>query len=123
MSAIIQINSGTPGVSNDNLELGAVVTLTSVDTALHSYTWAIVSQPEGPNDNIVGSGQIVTFTPTKEGSYLVKLTVDFGDPSEDSQQLIAAVRELETGNRIPARRSRTASTTAGLILSTLSSSA
>lgn len=102
MAAIIQINSGTPGVSNDNLELGAVVTLTSVDTALHSYTWAIVSQPAGPNDSIVGSGQIVTFTPTKEGSYLVKLTVDFGYPSEDSQQLIAAVRELETGDRIPA---------------------
>ena len=102
MAAIIQINSGTGGVSNDNLPLDTIVTLTSVDTALHSYTWAIVSQPEGPNDNIVGSGQIVTFTPTKEGSYLVKLTVDFGYPSEDSQQLIAAVRELETGDRIPA---------------------
>jgi hypothetical protein len=102
MAAIIQINSGTPGVSNDNLPLDVVVTLTSVNTALHSYTWAIVSQPEGQNDNIVGSGQVVTFTPTKEGSYLVKLTVDFGYPSEDSQQLIAAVRELETGNRIPA---------------------
>jgi len=102
MAAIIQINSGTPGVSNDNLPLDGLVTLTSVNTALHSYTWAIVSQPEGPNDNIVGSGQVVTFTPTKEGSYLVKLTVDFGYPSEDSQQLIAAVRELETGNRIPA---------------------
>ena len=102
MSAIIQINSGTPGVSNDNLPLDTVVTLTSVDTALHSYTWAIVSQPEGPNDVIVGSGKIVSFTPTKEGSYLVKLTVDFGYPSEDSQQLIAAVRELETGDRIPA---------------------
>lgn len=102
MSAIIRINSGTPGVSNDNLPLGQVVTLTSVDTALHSYTWSIVSQPEGPNDAIVGSGQTVTFTPTKEGSYLVKLTVDFGYLSQDSQQLIAAVRELETGNRIPA---------------------
>jgi hypothetical protein len=102
MAAIIQINSGTPGVSNDNLPLDGLVTLTSVNTALYSYTWAIVSQPEGPNDNIVGSGQVVTFTPTKEGSYLVKLTVDFGYPSEDSQQLIAAVRELETGNRIPA---------------------
>jgi hypothetical protein len=102
MAAIIQINSGTGGVSNDNLPLDGLVTLTSVDTALYSYTWAIVSQPEGPNDNIVGSGKIVTFTPTKEGSYLVKLTVDFGYPSEDSQQLIAAVRELETGDRIPA---------------------
>ena len=102
MAAIIQINSGTGGVSNDNLPLDAVVTLTSVDTALHSYTWAIVSQPEGPLDAIVGSGQVVTFTPRKEGSYLVKLTVDFGYPSEDSQQLIAAVRELETGDRIPA---------------------
>ena len=48
MAAIIQINSGTGGVSNDNLPLDTIVTLTSVDTALHSYTWAIVSQPEGP---------------------------------------------------------------------------
>ena len=102
MAAIIRINGGTPGVSNDNLPLNTVVTLTSVDTALHSYTWAIVSQPEGTIDPIIGSGQSVTFYPTKEGSYLVKLTVDFGYPSESSQQLIAAVRELETGNRIPA---------------------
>jgi hypothetical protein len=101
MAAIISIGGFPGGVSNDNLPLGVSCSLFSVDTAT-TYTWSIVSQPAGPNDSIVGSGQSVSFTPTKEGSYLVRLTVDVGLPSEDSQQLIAAVRELETGDRIPA---------------------
>ena len=101
MAAIISIQGGPGGASNDNLVLGASCSLHSVDTAT-TYTWSLLSQPAGPNDSIVGSGQTVSFTPTKEGSYLVKLIVDIGLPSESSSQLIAAVRELETGDRIPA---------------------
>ena len=101
MAAIISIQGGPGGASNDNLVLGASCSLFSVNTAT-TYTWSLLSQPAGPNDLIVGSGQTVSFTPTKEGSYLVKLIVDIGLPSESSSQLIAAVRELETGDRIPA---------------------
>lgn len=101
MAAIISIAGGPGGVSNDNLALGASCSLHSVDTAT-TYTWSLLSQPAGPNDLIVGSGRTVSFTPTKEGSYLVKLIVDIGLPSESASQLVAAVRELETGDRIPA---------------------
>jgi hypothetical protein len=102
MAAIIQINGGTAGVSNDNITLGSTVSLYSVDPAT-TYQWAIVSQPAGPTDALVTPTQrAASFTASKEGSYLLLLTVDDGLPTESSQQLIAAVRELETGDRVPA---------------------
>ena len=102
MAAIIQINGGTAGVSDDNVTLGSAVALYSVDAAT-TYQWAIVSQPAGATDALVTPTQRgASFTASKEGSYLLLLTVDDGLPTEDSQQLIAAVRELETGDRIPA---------------------
>lgn len=102
MAAIIQINSGTPGLSNDNVTIGSTVTLYSFDAAT-TYQWAILSQPEGPTDALVTPTQRgASFTASKEGSYLLVLTVDDGLPTESTQQLIAAVRELETGDRIPA---------------------
>ena len=102
MAAIIRINGGTAGVSNDNITLGSTVSLYSVDAAT-TYSYAIVSQPAGPTDALVTPTQRgASFTASKEGSYLLLLTVDDGLPTESSQQLIAAVRELETGDRIPA---------------------
>lgn len=102
MAAIIQINGGTGGVSNDSITLGSTVSLYSVDTAT-TYQWAIVSQPAGPTDALVTPNErAASFTASKEGSYLLLLTVDDGLPTESSQQLIAAVRELETGDRVPA---------------------
>jgi hypothetical protein len=102
MAASIQINGGTAGVSDDNITLGSTVSLYSVDAAT-TYQWAIVSQPAGPTDALVTPTQrAASFTASKEGSYLLLLTVDDGLPTESSQQLIAAVRELETGDRVPA---------------------
>ena len=102
MAAIIQINGGTGGVSNDSITLGSSVSLYSVDAAT-TYQWAIVSQPAGTTDALVTPTQrAASFTASKEGSYLLLLTVDDGLPTESSQQLIAAVRELETGDRVPA---------------------
>jgi len=102
MAAIIQINGGTPGLSDDNVTIGSTVSLYSFDAAT-TYQWAILSQPEGPTDALVTPTQRgASFTASKEGSYLLLLTVDDGLPTESTQQLIAAVRELETGDRVPA---------------------
>ena len=101
MAAIIRINS-TAG-SNDNLPLGTLVNLDSQDTAT-TYLWSIQSQPAGAPSDVLSSttDKSPTFTPTREGSYLIQLVVDQGLPTEDTDQVIAAVLELETGNRIPA---------------------
>ncbi len=103
VTADIQIN-GSPG-SNDNLPLGTLVSLSNVSPSpVSSYEWAILSQPEGTSTDALSSttSATPTFTPTKEGSYLLRLIVDKTLPTEATQQVIAAVRELETEDRIPA---------------------
>lgn len=100
--AQITIN-GSPG-SNDDLPLGTLVTLGNNGTGGElTYLWSLLSQPEGPTD-VLSSATILapTFTPTKEGSYLLRLIVNQGLPSEQTDLVIAAVRELETRERIPA---------------------
>jgi hypothetical protein len=103
VTADIQIN-GSPG-SNDNLPLSTAVFLTNVSPdPVSSYLWEILTQPEGTNTDLLSSSTAANpqFTPTKEGSYLIRLTVDRLRPSEASQQVIVGVRELETDDRIPA---------------------
>jgi len=98
MSATIRIN-GVAG-SNPDLPLNTPVALTNA-TAEGSYLWSIVDQPDGAADALSGTtSPSVTFTPRKEGTYLLRLEVN-GDPAQ-SNQVIAAVRQLKTRIRIPA---------------------
>lgn len=100
MAAEIQVN-GFPG-SNDNITLGATVTLSN-STAATNYLWTLLSQPSGSTVVLSStSAAAVTFPATKEGSYLVRLVTDVGLPTQAQDQVIVAVRELQTGNRIPA---------------------
>lgn len=101
MAATILVNSVAG--SNDNVTLGVLVNLDSQDTAT-TYLWSILSQPAGAPADVLSSttDKSPTFTPTREGSYLIQLVVDQGLPTEDTDQVIVAVLELETGNRIPA---------------------
>lgn len=112
----IVINGGIPGQADVNISLNAVVSLTSSVSAA-TYEWVIVSQPEGaPQVNldpyeitnpIVSTSPTCSLIPTKEGSYLIRLTLNAGEPDESVATTICAVRELQTGNRIPAPQETT----------------
>lgn len=114
----IEINGGTGGQSDPNLPINAPVNLSSSVSAA-VYEWVIVSQPEGdpqvnldppapyPYPPIVSDRPTCSFTPIKEGSYLIRLTVNAGLPDEAVDTVIAAVRELQTGDRIPAPQETT----------------
>lgn len=102
--ALITINT-VPG-SNDNLPITppTLVNLHNVNTGGETtFLWSILDQPPGPVDSLSSTViQNPTFTPLKEGSYLIKLVVNFGLPDEQTDSVIAAVRQVKTLERIPA---------------------
>lgn len=68
-----------------------------------SYLWEILDQPTGPAD-VLSSPTIQnpTFTPKKEGTYLIRLTVNQGLPDEDIDTVVGSVLQLKTRKRVPA---------------------
>ena len=106
---------GSPGVSNVNIPLGATVQLKN-ETSATSYQWALVTQPAGlPLDTFTGApppgsssdDPEPSFVITKEGSYLIRLIINDGLADEAQGTIICAVKELQTGNRIPAAQETT----------------
>jgi hypothetical protein len=99
--ALIQIN-GTDG-SNDNLPIGVAVSLNNDGNGGElTYAWSILDQPEGPADSLSATNvQNPTFTPNKEGTYLLQVIVNAG-PSELINTAIAGIRQLKSLSRIPA---------------------
>lgn len=68
-----------------------------------SYAWEILDQPPGAVDSLSSAVlQNPTFTPRKEGSYLIRLVVNAGLVTEQSQTVVASVVQLKTLERIPA---------------------
>ena len=100
--ARILVNA-TPG-SNDNVPINVLVQLDNQSLGDEtSYTWAILNQPPGTTDVLSStSAKNPSFTPKKEGTYLVKVTVDLGLPTEQSDVQIVAIRQVKTRERIPA---------------------
>jgi len=91
MSAIIESlrngGSSVVGASRDDLQVGDIITLDSVDVAT-TYGWTMAYQPEGSTATFSGSTVAKspgTFTVDKEGPYLVRLTVDYGLATESTQ--------------------------------------
>lgn len=83
------VNGGSPLVSTsrDDLTVADVITVESVDVAT-TYAWTLAYIPEG--SAAVFSGDPLaqspgTFTVDKEGPYLVRLTVDYGLPTENTE--------------------------------------
>jgi len=74
-------------LSRNDLVVGDIVTVSSLDAAT-TYNWAIAFAPEGSAATFSGSATAVspgTFTVDLVGPYLIKLTVDVGLASEDTQ--------------------------------------
>jgi len=98
-AANIEING--VAASNDDLPINTLVQLSNADVGGEvTYFWEILDQPEGTAD-VLSSTTIEnpTFTPKKEGSYLLRLTVNDTLASEVSDMAIAAVRYLRTNDR------------------------
>jgi hypothetical protein len=85
--------TGTPrpvkvGESRDDLYTGDTVTVQHVGAAATTYAWTLAFKPEGSTATFAGdpltSGPL-TFNVDLEGPYLIRLTVDLGLPTENSQ--------------------------------------
>lgn len=68
-----------------------------------TFNWTIVDKPPG-SLSVLSSAiiQNPTFTPDVEGTYLIKLVVNIATGTEQTDQVVAAVRHFKTRDRIPA---------------------
>src|SRR5262245_63840027 len=98
--ALITIN-GSPGADID-LPIDTLVQLNNTGTGGElTYKWSIVSQPPGTLDALSATNiQNPTFTPKKEGSYLIQLIVNESLGTEKRDRTIAAVRHIKSNSRI-----------------------
>jgi len=100
--AKITINA-VPG-SNDDLPIDDLVQLTNQnDAGVVSWLWEILDQPPGTTDNLSATNiHNPTYTPRKEGTTRLRLTVNQTLPTETSDTAIVGIRSLKTRERIPA---------------------
>jgi hypothetical protein len=100
--------------SNDDITINTLVQLNNQNIGGEStYTWAILDQPPGTADAL--SSLIIqnpSFTPKKEGTYLVKVTVNLGLPDEQSDSVVVGIRQVKSRQRIPAAGETTQADTA-----------
>jgi len=100
--ALIQVN-GVDG-SNDDLPLNVLVRLNNNGLGGEtSFLWCIVDQPGGASDALTSTTiQNPTFTPRKEGTYLISLVVDQGLPTECQDSAVVGIRQVKSRVRVPA---------------------
>lgn len=84
--------------------INTIVSLTNVNVGGEvTYNWTILDQPEGTADVLSNSAiQSPTFTPKKEGTYLLQLVVNLGLGTQSIDYVTIALIELKTGLVIPA---------------------
>ncbi len=99
--ARIEVNA-VAGSDND-VPINVLLQLSNDDIGGEStYDWTIVDQPDGTADVLSSTAiENPTFTPKKEGTYVVNLIVNQGAGDEQTDQVIVGVRELKTLHRIP----------------------
>ena len=99
---ILQDGQGTaPGVSTDTLDLALPVTLrnsSAGDLGVSVWQWTLVGVPLGSTATLSGSQSAVAgFTPDLAGTYMVKLEVNGGGATGETQIRLAVVREAIGG--------------------------
>lgn len=101
--AIIEVNASV-GSDND-LPIDTSVQLSNDDVGDETtYKWEVVDQPPGAADSLSSTAiENPTITPKKEGTYLIRLTVDEGLPSEAIDTVILGIRQLKSFVRVPAK--------------------
>lgn len=99
-AANIKING--VAASNDDLPINVLVNLDNQNIGGEAtFLWTIVDQPPGPADVLSSTViQAPTFTPKKEGTYLLNLLVN----GVLTDQKIVGVRQLKSRNRVLAAR-------------------
>lgn len=100
--ALITVNA-SPG-SEDDAPINTLVQLNNTNNGGEvTYLWTILSQPPGTGDALSSTTiQNPTFTPRKEGSYLIQLIVNQSLGDEVRDRVVVAVRQLKTRLRVPA---------------------
>jgi len=100
--ALITTNA-VPG-SNTDLPINTLVQLNNTGNGGEiTYAWSILDQPPGTADALSsGTIQNPTFTPRKEGSYLIQLVVNASLADEQIKRVVSAVKQLKTRTRVPA---------------------
>ncbi len=98
--AQITINAVTG--SDDDLPIATLVQLSNNNAGGElTFAWTIVDQPPGAADALSDPTiQNPTFTPNKEGTYLIRLVVNAG-PNALTDEVVAAVRFLKSRQRVP----------------------
>lgn len=111
--ASIAIN-GVSG-SNVDLPIATLVTLNNVGNGGEStFLWTILDQPSGTADALSSTTvQSPTFTPNKEGDYLIQVIVNQSLADEQRQRVVCGVKTLKTRQNIPAAGETTETGTRG----------
>lgn len=109
--ALILVN-GSPGPNTD-VPINTSVALSNQNTGGETtYLWTILDQPAGATDSLSASNiQSPSFTPRKEGTYLLQIVVNAG-PSQLVNRTVVAVRQVKTRTRVPAAGETTEAATA-----------
>jgi hypothetical protein len=101
-AADIEINAVASG--GVDVPINVPVQLSNADVGGETtYAWQILDQPEGAADALSSPAiENPTFTPRKEGSYLIRLVVNASTPTEAIDTAVVSVVEFRTGERLPA---------------------
>lgn len=101
--ANIQINAVT--ATSATVAINAPVQLSNADIGGETtYAWTILDQPEGATDSLSNPAiENPTFTPTREGSYRLRLVVNAGmGVLESIAYAVVGVLQLRSHQRMPA---------------------
>jgi hypothetical protein len=90
--------------SNDDVPINVLVQLNNNNQGGElTFSWTIIDQPPGPADALSSTIAVnPTFTPKKEGTYLIRVVVNSGLSTQQIDEQIVGVRQLKTRERVPA---------------------